>query len=272
MDVVAVNNSISMIWPAAVRPDPETLVAFDLPDFREGAMYEQFIGALRASRETLKQKLRLSPALDRASRPDATEVDVLLDGAHGPGRAAVIRIDYDDTDLVLLHANRGDRLLGLLLEVKFSRADDSAPAFGENDHVRVIARLVNGSWLGAHYSQLRALKAPDYFARLLRTLHALQKCVAETFQRAIHRDGPPAGARVRLLAPDLGPHTRAPELARLARMAAADCVAKRGDRAVRKARRRKPKGGCRANFQTSFRHGRRPVRRCAACRTADRHE
>ena len=69
-----------------------------------------------------------------------------------------------------------------LLEVRFRMSKaDGTPAVERIEHVRLVAHARDGRWQG---SQRGDLVAPYYFARLLRTLHALQSCLAADPQQA----------------------------------------------------------------------------------------
>jgi hypothetical protein len=169
-----------VLSPGVVREDGATLLTFDLPDFLvEGALYEQFLDAVRSARDELVEALRVPGAgIIGRNRPDVEQVDPLLEASRAPGRAAVIRVDYDDTDLVLLRGDSEGVPRGLLFEVKFARREGIGPIVERRRGVRLVAHVKDGVWRASRYREFGGLKAPYYFARLLRTLHALQKCVA----------------------------------------------------------------------------------------------
>ena len=176
----AVQRLDVLVSPAAVTDDGVTLLTFDLPDFLvEGELHRRFLVALRAARDKVDSALRENNASFERKRLDADQVSSLLEATKQPGHGLVIRVDNDDTDLVLLHDETAQT--GLILEVEFRLSrDDSGtdPSVDGVRKIRVVAHRRDGGWKGSLYdSATGELRAPYYFVRLLRTLHALQECV-----------------------------------------------------------------------------------------------
>lgn len=173
-----------MLVPGALRADGHSLVTFDLPDFLvQGALHDRFVRAVHAGRDRIRRALENRRAwAQRDARPDVSQLDRLLDPSRLAGSAVVIRIAYDDTDLVLLRSPVQEDPLGLLLEARFVKQDDASVILDPDEDIRLVAHLKDRVWHGTMYGNLPnerdQLKAPYYFVRLLRTLHALQKCIA----------------------------------------------------------------------------------------------
>ena len=172
------------VTPGATTHDRSTLITFDLPDFLvEGGLRDEILDRLR----TQEEQGRIWRAWrSRLASEDATlsaeQIAALLEASKQPGCGIVIRVGHGhrrndaDTDLVLLQDETGRDQTGLLLEVTFRRSRNGGqPSIDEIGKIEVVAHRLSGTWQGSRH---RSLQSPHYFARLLRTLHTLQKFVA----------------------------------------------------------------------------------------------